>query len=150
MDRLWTDGELKVRHSPTQPLVRCSVSFISKSTRHLTSSRTPAAASLLPTPPRNTAHHPPPPRPTRATTAAVPIRRAAAPSRSCRIIPTQYAVSLPCLLLWSPSRLRDQACRPAGRQRSYRQFILPKCYLSRLLAALCPYTAVAFSSLGYH
>ena len=53
-----------------------------------------------------------------------------------------------CLFSLACSRPRDSACRPAGRQRSYRQSIRPKCDLSRLLAALCPYTAVAFSRPG--
>jgi hypothetical protein len=143
VDSEWIGGETL----PRQPLVRCSVS--STTTRHLTSSAARPAdnsSCLFATiPPRNTTHHPPPPRATRTTTAAVPTRRAAASGRSCRIIPTQYTVRLPCLLRQSPSQPRNHACRSARRQHSYRQAIRPKCDSSRLLAALYPYTAVAFS-----
>ena len=137
VDREWIAGETPLLHT------RWPISF---ATRHLTSSRTPAAAALLSTPPRNTAHHPPPPCPTRATTAAaVPVRRAAAPTRACRIIPTQYAVPLPPLLA-----ARDSVCRPAGPSALISPIYRPQCDLSRLRAALCPYTAVALSPLAYY
>ena len=99
----------------TQPLVRCSLSSVSITTRHLTSSRTPAAASLLPTPPRNTAHHPPPPCPTRATTAAV------ACPQSCCALPSvsHHTDPIRCLapLLAAPKPIataRPSAAQPAA------------------------------------
>lgn len=93
--------------------------------------RITAAASLLLLLPSTPPETPPTlalrPRPTRTTTAAVRSRRAAAPSRLCRIIPTQYTASLPCLLPRSPLRPRNPPSRPARRQHSYRQSIRSQC-----------------------
>ena len=107
MDSLSTQSGLQVRHRQLHSrwFAAASASSLLDTSPHLGRQQLFLCYRLHPETPHT---HPPPPCPTRATTAAVPVRRAAAPTRTCRIIPTQYAVSAPLLA-------RDRATQPTAQ-----------------------------------
>ena len=137
MDSLSTQSGFQVRHRQLHSrwFAAASASSLLDTSPHLGRQQLFLCYRLHPETPHT---HPPPPCPTRATTAAVPVRRAAAPCRARRIIPTQYAVSLPCLLLRSPSRPRDPV--PPSRPPALISPIYPS--QVRLFAAACCFVSI--------
>ena len=143
MDSLSTQSGLQVRHRQLHSrwFAAASASSLLDTSPHLGRQQLFLCYRLHPETPHTTLRRPVPRGPRLLLCLSAELLGPAERVASYR--PNTLSRSLACCSEAHCDRATQ--CRPAGRQRSYRQSIRPKCDLSRLRAALCPYTAVAFS-----